>query len=46
MAKEICVDCGKVFEGGADAFLCWKCRKERIRAGLKKTEGKGKGGIE
>ena len=22
MAKEICMDCGKVFDGGAKAFFC------------------------
>lgn len=30
MAKEICQDCEKIFEGGPHAFLCEKCRKKRI----------------
>ena len=30
MAKEICMDCGKVFDGGAKAFFCMDCRKRRL----------------
>jgi len=29
MAKEICEDCGKLFEAGKRAFLCPACRKKR-----------------
>ena len=31
MAKEICADCEKVFDGGPKAFLCPECRKRRVR---------------
>ena len=43
MAKEFCADCGKVFEGGANAFLCPECRKKRVEEGKKrkrKEQGK------
>ncbi|HJA24714.1 MAG TPA: hydrogenase maturation nickel metallochaperone HypA [Candidatus Fournierella merdigallinarum] len=30
MGKEICEDCGKVFEAGPKAFLCPSCRKRRL----------------
>lgn len=30
MEKEICEDCGKVFEAGPKAFLCPSCRKRRL----------------
>ena len=30
MTKEICEDCGKVFEAGPKAFLCPSCRKRRL----------------
>ena len=36
MAKEICQDCGKVFEGGAKAFLCHDCRRRRLSKAAKK----------
>lgn len=29
MAKEICEDCGKLFEAGKQAFFCPACRKKR-----------------
>jgi len=29
MAKEMCQDCGKVFDGGPKAFFCPECRKRR-----------------
>lgn len=29
MTKEMCCDCGKVFNAGPNAFLCPKCRKRR-----------------
>lgn len=38
--KEICQDCGKVFIGGPDAFLCKKCRYRRVE------EGKMRGRLE
>lgn len=37
MAKEICQDCGRIFEGGPHAFLCPECRKKRVEAGKKKA---------
>lgn len=30
MAKEICEDCGKAFEAGANQYLCNECRKTRL----------------
>lgn len=30
MTKEICEDCGKVFEAGPKAFLCPSCRTRRL----------------
>jgi hypothetical protein len=30
MAKEICEDCGRVFEAGPYSFFCPECRKRRI----------------
>lgn len=38
MAKEICQDCGKIFEGGPKAFLCPECRKKRVEAGKKRKK--------
>lgn len=40
MAKEICQDCEKIFEGGPHAFLCEKCRKKRISNAMKKYNKK------
>lgn len=40
MAKEICQDCEKIFEGGKNAFLCPKCRKKRVEIGKKKSREK------
>lgn len=37
MAKEICQDCEKVFEGGKNSFLCPKCRKKRVENGKRKS---------
>ena len=36
MAKEICQDCGKVFEGGSRAFFCVDCRKRRLSESAKR----------
>lgn len=36
MAKVICEDCSKVFEGGAKAFFCPDCRKRRQSESAKK----------
>lgn len=36
MAKEICQDCGKVFEGGFNAFFCVDCRKRRLGESAKR----------
>lgn len=38
MAKEICEDCGSVFEAGPDAFLCLKCRKRRASESAKRIK--------
>jgi predicted nucleic acid-binding Zn-ribbon protein len=35
MAKEICADCGKVFDGGAHQFFCLDCRKRRLSESAK-----------
>lgn len=35
MAKEICADCEKVFDGGPKVFLCEDCRKRRLRESAK-----------
>ena len=35
MAKEICADCGKVFDGGAHQFFCLECRKRRLSEAAK-----------
>ena len=43
MAKEICADCEKVFEGGKNAFLCPTCRKRRLSEAAKKRELHKKG---
>lgn len=43
MAKEICQDCEKIFEGGKNAFLCPKCRKKRVEIGKKKSREKKRG---
>lgn len=36
MAKELCEDCGKVFEAGPRAFLCERCRRKRLSESAKK----------
>ena len=36
MPKEICEDCGKVFEAGPKAFLCPPCRRRRLSEQAKK----------
>jgi Zn finger protein HypA/HybF involved in hydrogenase expression len=38
--KEWCQDCGKVFLGGANAFLCPKCRRKRVEEGKRKHREK------
>lgn len=38
MAKEMCEDCGKVFEAGPKAFLCPDCRRVRLSAAAKKRK--------
>lgn len=43
MAKEICQDCEKIFEGGKNALLCPKCRKKRVEIGKKKSREKKRG---
>ena len=35
MAKEICQDCGRVFDGGAHQFFCLECRKRRLSEAAK-----------
>lgn len=34
--REICVECGAVFLGGPNAFLCPACRKKRIAAAARR----------
>ena len=36
MAKEVCEDCGKVFEAGPKAFFCPACRKRRMSEAAKR----------
>lgn len=36
MAKEICQDCYKVYEGGPYSFLCPQCRKKHLSESAKK----------
>lgn len=36
MAKEMCEDCGKVFEAGPYTFLCPDCRRKRMINGHKR----------
>lgn len=38
MTKEICQDCGKVYEGGPHSFLCPRCRKRHISESAKKRD--------
>ncbi len=38
MPKEICEDCGKVFEAGPKAFLCPPCRRRRLSEQAKKEK--------
>lgn len=40
MTKEICQDCGKVFLGGSNAFLCGECRKRRSAEAAKRGRNK------
>lgn len=40
-AKEWCHDCGKVFLGGKNAFLCPVCRKRRVEEGKRKHRERG-----
>ena len=35
MAKELCEDCGKVFDGGPTAFFCPECKKKRLSRAAK-----------
>ena len=36
MTKEICQDCGEVYEAGPHSFLCPQCRKRHISESAKK----------
>lgn len=40
-AKEWCQDCGRVFLGGKNAFLCPSCRKRRVEEGKRKHRERG-----
>lgn len=40
LAPVICEDCETVFMGGPNAFICQKCWKKRLRAGIEKREKK------
>lgn len=42
MVKEICQDCGKVFLGGSEAFLCGECRKRRKAEAAKRGRNKAR----
>ena len=42
MAKEICEDCGRVYEAGPNSFLCPECRKRRQRLGARRSAAKRK----
>lgn len=35
MAKELCEDCGKVYDAGPRSFLCPQCRRKRLSAAAK-----------
>lgn len=35
-AKEICEDCGKVFDGGPYSYFCPDCRRKRLRESAKR----------
>lgn len=38
MAKELCEDCGKVFEGGSAAFFCPECKRKRLSQAAKERK--------
>lgn len=38
MAKEICQDCGKIFEGGPYAYFCPDCRRKRLSVAAKRRQ--------
>ena len=38
MAKEICEDCGKVYNAGAHTFFCPDCRKRRLSEAAKRRK--------
>lgn len=38
MAKEICQDCGKVFEGGPNAHFCKSCIRKRLSDSAKRRK--------
>jgi hypothetical protein len=42
MTKEICQECGKVFQAGPNAFFCPECRKEKQRAAVRRARLKEK----
>lgn len=42
MTKEICQECGKVFQAGPNAFFCQECRKEKQRAAVRRARLKEK----
>lgn len=42
MTKEICQECGKVFQAGPNAFFCPECRKEKQRAAVRRARIKEK----
>ena len=43
MAKEICQDCGKVFEAGRYSFICPECRKKMQSENAKRIDLGGLG---
>ena len=38
MAKEICQDCGKIFDGGPYAYFCPDCRRKRLSGAAKRRQ--------
>jgi predicted RNA-binding Zn-ribbon protein involved in translation (DUF1610 family) len=38
MAKEICEDCGKIFEAGPYSYFCPDCRRQRLSEAAKRRK--------
>ena len=37
LAKVICEDCGRVFDGGPKAFFCPECRAKHVKEAARKN---------